>query len=163
MKTVTDETEKKILVVDSKPFGQIKVTQEEVVHFPEGIFAFEGLQDYILIPTKKNLSFKWLQSVKEKNIAFLLTDPTELLPDYSPKVPKENLSLIGLEASEETQEINTFCIVTVPNHHPEQMTINLQGPILMNGKTMLAGQFVSEDDAHLVRQPLFELLGDHQK
>ena len=141
--------------VDTKYFGKLEVSPHEVLHFPQGIFAFEKLKKYILLSTKKNLSFRWLQSIEEKNIAFLVTDPSTFLPGYKPVIAGESLEIIQMDSS---QESGLFCIITVPNRQPEKMTINLQGPILINYDRMLAAQFVSEDDSHPVRQPLFELL-----
>ena len=38
------------------------------------------------------------------------------------------------------------------------MTVNLQGPILINAKEKLGAQFISEDDAYSVQEPLLPLI-----
>ena len=156
MKAVNNKKlDSKIITVNTKPFGEIEICSKDIISFPDGIFAFEYLKDYVLLSTKKELSFRWLQSLEEKNVAFLMTDPLNFLPDYLPKIPKANLELIQIKKE---QALNLFCIVTIPSDHPEQMTMNLQGPVVINFDAMLAAQFVSEDPAHEVRQPLLALL-----
>ncbi len=150
----------KKIAVNTKPFGEMEIYSKDIISFPDGIFAFENLKDYVLLSTKKELSFRWLQSLEEKSIAFLMADPVEFLPDYFPKIPKENLELIQITTK---QEMSLFCIVTIPNNYPEKMTINLQGPVIINFSKMLAAQFISEDPSHQVRQPLFSLLNTNEK
>ncbi len=159
MKIINKEESKKILI-ETKPFGKIEISSKEIISFPEGIFAFEGLKEYVLLSTKKQLSFRWLQSLEEKNITFLMANPVEFLPNYSPKISKENLEIIQTSESSET---SLFCIVTIPANQPKKMTINLQGPIIINFNKMLAAQFVSEDASHQVRQSFFELLTQENK
>ena len=154
MKTLEKDNIKKIRI-DTKPFGEIEIAKKDIIHFPEGIFAFEHLKKYALIPTRKKLSFKWLQSLEDKNIAFLVTDPTEFIPNYSPAIYEGSLGII--EAKKHT-EVDLYCIITVPSNKPEAMTINLQGPILINLRRMLAAQFISEDETHAIREPLIRIL-----
>ena len=158
METVEKGNIKKIKI-DTKPFGQMEILENSIIHFPEGIFAFEHLKKYTLISTKKKLSFKWLQSLEDKNIAFLITDPTEFIRNYSPAIHEESLSIIEVK---KCIEVNLYCIITVPSHKPEAMTINLQGPILINPRKMLAAQFISEDESHGIRESLFRLLENNK-
>ena len=158
MKTL-EKVDIKGIKIATKPLGEVEIQKKDIIHFPEGIFAFEHLKKYTLIPTKKKLSFKWLQSLEDKNIAFLVTDPTGFLPNYSPAIYEERLSII--EAKTHT-DVNLYCIVTVPFNKPEAMTINLQGPILINLKKMLAAQLISEDESHSIREPLIKLLENNK-
>ena len=144
-----------VISIRTKAFGSIEILKSDIFTFPEGIFAFEGLKKYVLINTKKQLSFKWLQSVDEPNLAFLVTDPTEFLSTYKPEVFEDSLKVLGIDTS---TELNYYCIVTIPTDKPEKMTINLQGPLILNYAKMLGGQFVSESEKHRVRQPLMELI-----
>ncbi len=141
--------------IKTKPFGNISISAREMIHFPEGIFAFEHLKKYVLLNTKKNTCFKWLQNIEEPHIAFLVADPLEFASDYDPQISAQSLAMIGIEKH---KEMNIYCIITVPANEPEKMTINLQGPLVVNPQKMIACQFVSESDQYSVREPLLELI-----
>jgi len=54
------------------------------------------------------------------------------------------------------KEALVFVIVTIPVQNPNEMTANLQGPILINKKNSQARQFISRDDKHPVRFKMME-------
>lgn len=140
---------------ETRALGKIEIDASLQVYFPEGIFAFENYRHFALLPTKSGSTFHWLQSLEESRLAFLTTRVSEIAPHYQPKIAVEFLSLI--EATDITQA-EIWGIITVPAGKPEQMTINLQGPVLINRERKLGGQFVSDDPAHQVRTPLLELV-----
>jgi flagellar assembly factor FliW len=140
---------------ETRALGKIEIDASLQFYFPEGIFAFENYRHFALIPTKSGSTFHWLQSLEEPKLAFLTMLIAEVAPHYRPVIAPEFLSII--EASDiATTEI--WGIITVPAGKPEQMTINLQGPVLINRERKLGAQFVSDDPAHLVRTPLLELV-----
>ena len=142
------------LMIDTKALGRVQVDTNVIISFPEGILAFENFTEYALLKTPKNTYFYWLQSTTDKNVAFLLVNPADFLPDYDPKINEKELELIhGKDI-----ELQLFAIVTIPNADPKKMTINLQGPILVNAKEKLGAQFISEYDTYSVQEPLLPLI-----
>ncbi|MBS0618253.1 MAG: flagellar assembly protein FliW [Spirochaetes bacterium] len=140
---------------DTRALGKIEIETANQIFFPEGLFAFEAFRHFALLPTKSGSTFHWLQSLEDAKLAFLMTSVSALTPTYDPGVPAQYLSLI--EAGVQT-EAEIWGIITVPAGKPEQMTINLQGPVLINRAKKLGGQFVSEDPTHLVRTALLDLV-----
>ena len=51
-----------------------------------------------------------------------------------------------------------WAIISIPANHPEDMTVNLQGPIIINPDQKLGGQYISEDDRHGIRMPVLRLI-----
>ncbi len=47
-------------------------------------------------------------------------------------------------------------IVSIPGEDPDLMTANLQGPILINKKDLIGGQFISRDETHPVRKLILD-------
>jgi len=140
---------------ETRALGKIEIDASLQIYFPEGIFAFENYRHFALLPTKSGSTFHWLQSLEQAQLAFLITRIPEIAPHYRPNIAIEFLSLI--EAADLTQA-EVWGIITVPAGKPEQMTINLQGPVLINRERKLGGQFVSDDPAHPVRMPLLDLV-----
>lgn len=132
----------------SKAFGKIDIVAEQVLQFPEGLMGFETYREFALIEESAESPFKWLQSTVEQGLAFIVIQPELFLDDYKPLIPEDELSQIGLNSVDEAL---IFLIVTIPGNSPQDMTANLQGPILINKKKLIAGQLISRDDRHPVR------------
>jgi flagellar assembly factor FliW len=91
--------------------------------------------------------------MQEQSLAFIVIQPELFLDEYKPLIPEDELEEIGLDSPEDTIK---FLIVTIPRDTPQEMTANLQGPILINKKNLTAKQFISRDDRHPVRYKMFE-------
>lgn len=141
--------------IKTRALGEIEIKEEEVINFPEGVFAFEHLHQYVILLAKPNSFFYWLQSVEDARLAFLIMKPEVLFQNYQPKIHPQALSLIGIQNCNEAE---VWGIVTIPQSKPQNMTINLQGPILINRKQNLGAQFISEDEEHSVRVKILEFL-----
>lgn len=140
---------------ETRALGTIEIDTSLQIYFPEGIFAFESYRHFALLPTKSGSTFHWLQSLEEAQLAFLITRVSEITPHYTPRIAAEFLSLIE---APDVNAVEVWGIITVPPGKPELMTINLQGPVLINRVRKLGGQFVSDDPDHNVRTPLLELV-----
>jgi len=143
------------LELQSKPFGKIKILDEQILQFPEGILGFAEYNRYALIEESEDSPFKWLQSVDEPDLAFIVIQPELFMKDYSPVLKETEIGEIGLQKLEEAL---VFVIVTIPGNDPDGMTANLQGPILINRKNHTARQFISRNDSHSVRVRIVDYL-----
>lgn len=143
--------------IQTRAFGEIEIDDGNFLKFPEGILAFEAYHDFVLLPAKpeEESSFYWLQSLNEPGLAFLVMNTAELVPDYQPEIAIETLKLIQTNSIE---EVETWGIVTIPPDHPEAMTINLQGPLLIHPVKKLGIQGISNNDDHQVRAQVLELI-----
>lgn len=143
------------MLFETRALGRIEIEVERQIYFPEGLFAFEGLKHFALLPTKSGSTFHWLQSLEEARLAFLITLVSDITNTYVPKINPEHLKIIEAQALTETE---VWGIITVPPGQPEGMTINLQGPVLINRPRKLGSQFVSDDLSHLIRTSLLDLV-----
>lgn len=143
------------MLFETRAFGQLEIPDYDIFDFPGGIFAFEKLRRYALLPTKPGAAFFWLQSLEESKLAFLVAEVKNFTSTYLPKISQSDLSLVAAAKADDTE---IWGIITVPANQPEAMTVNLQGPVLINRIKNLGGQFISEDDSHGVRVPVIELI-----
>lgn len=141
------------LKIQTKSFGEIEISQKQIIVFPNGLFGFESYKKFALIEENENSPFKWLQSLEDSAIAFIVIQPELFLSNYTPVVSTEELKEIYINSVEESL---IMVIVTIPNSDIMQMTANLQGPILINPRTSIARQFISRNETHIVKKQIFE-------
>jgi flagellar assembly factor FliW len=125
--------------VQTKAYGSIEVEERQRIVFPQGLFGFEELKDYVLLDAEKQ-PFYWLQSVDREQAAFVVINPFLIRPDYEVNIGNEELAEIGIDAPEKAL---IFAIVTIPAEGP--MTVNLQGPLAINRDTHRGKQAVLTD------------------
>jgi len=137
----------------TKPFVKIEIYPEQILTFQDGILGFETYKKFALIEEHEESPFKWLQAIDEQSLAFIVIQPELFKEYYNPIIPIEELQELELNS---VKEALVFVIVTIPVQNPNEMTANLQGPILINKKNSQARQFISRDDKHPVRFKMME-------
>ena len=144
MTTLTTETTK---------FGNIRYTNDDVVTLQGGLVGFPGFTQFVLIQHRAGSQFRWLQSLDNGDVAFLVVDPAHYVDGYAPEISDSQAQDIGLQ--EETPRL-VYTIVTIPPGKPDQMTINLAGPIVVNLESGRARQIVIEDECYPIKHKVFD-------
>jgi len=137
--------------IKTKPYGEIEVSEKQKILFPDGIIGFEGITSYFLIDSKEG-PYYWLQSEEHPELAFILINPRIFMTGYKLMVQSEDLEAIGVEEQSDPLD---FAIVTVPEDH-KKISANLMGPIIINKKTRVARQVISENDEYGVKHYIME-------
>ncbi|WP_039764860.1 flagellar assembly protein FliW [Caldicellulosiruptor sp. F32] len=137
--------------VQSRVFGELEVNEENIISFEEGIPAFENLKKFVII--KENESpFYWLQSVEDKDIAFVIINPFEIKPDYEFDMSDEVLKKLEIQSE---SDVAVFCIVVIPED-VKQTRVNLKAPIIINVNKKKGMQYLLDDERYPLRYYLFE-------
>ncbi len=139
--------------IDTKAYGTIDVDERQRITLPFGILGFENLTNYALLDSDQP-PFFWLQSLEVAEIAFVLINPLIFRPDYEAKVAQEELDEISIQAPD---DMLIFAIVTIPENQ-NNMTANLQGPVIINRRNGLGRQCISTDPRWKVRHNVLEEL-----
>ena len=126
--------------IDTKAFGLIEIDEKQKVFFPQGLYGFEKYNEYALLDAEHK-PFYWLQSLDDKETAFVLINPFLFRPDYEVNIVNEELDEIGITSPEKAV---IFAIVTIPPDG-SPMTANLQGPIVINRDNMTGKQAILTD------------------
>ena len=132
-------------------FGVIEIAEDRVITFPKGLLGFPGQKRYCLLEPGDDACFFWLQSLDEPSLAFVVTDPSLFVQDYSVPIRKEQMSDLGLEKLDDAQ---VFCIV---NKLEDQLTGNLQGPLVINTLGRVGEQMVLAEKRWTTRHPLVKI------
>lgn len=145
------------MMIQTKAFGQVEITEDKIITFPGGIIGFPDLKKFTLLhDEEKGMSagIRWLQSLDEPGFAMTVLDPLIVKEDYNPEIDDELLAGIGEVTSD-----NLLVLVTVriPSDLT-QMSVNLQGPIIINAEERKACQIIVDADTYPVRFPIYEIL-----
>ena len=135
----------------STRFGSFEVCDESLLTFPSGLLGFPEQQRYVILDHDTEAPFKWLQSVEEPALAFVIMDPALFHPGYHIDAPIDALTEIR---AGEREDLALVVILTIPSDDPGRITANLRGPLVLSHKTKLGKQLVLSEDFP-TRHPLF--------
>ncbi|MBO5283728.1 MAG: flagellar assembly protein FliW [Lachnospiraceae bacterium] len=145
------------MIISTKVFGEVEITEDKIITFPDGIIGFPELKRFTLLHDEErgiSAGIRWLQSLEEPGFAMPVMDPLIVKPDYNPEVNDELLSSIGELTAE-----NLLVLVTVKVPADlTRMSVNLQGPIVINVDERKACQIILDADTYPVRFPIYEIL-----
>lgn len=145
--------------INTKAYGTIEIDDKQILKFPTGLFGFETLHDFALLDAEQQ-PFFWLQSLDVEQIAFILINPLIFRSDYEPSVVDDELQDIGLSGKDD-ENLLLLSIVTIPEDQ-NQMTANLQGPVIINKITKMGRQFISTCPEWKVRHNIIEELSSER-
>lgn len=124
--------------IQTTRFGEVEINDAAILTFPQGLYGFEQRRQFCLIDHRPDSPLKWLQSVEDPALAFVVMNPFEYFPDYEVLIPDDEAD--ELELTDPNQTI-VLTIVAIPGD-PYQMTANLIAPLVINGDTKRARQII---------------------
>jgi flagellar assembly factor FliW len=133
--------------VTTTRFGTLEVDEKKVVNFTQPILGFSDCQRYIIIEGPGEGRIWWLQSCDKPELAFIVMDPLQIMPDYEVRLDASEVEDLRLKTAEEARLLT---IVVVPADRSKVRT-NLRAPIIFNPKTNLAKQVVLHESDYPVQ------------
>lgn len=143
--------------IDTKIFGEIEISENKIITFENGIIGFPDLKRFALLHDEEKgtgAGIRFMQSLDEPAFAMPVMDPLVVKPDYEPEVDDELLKSAGHVTEE---NILVLVTVTVPSDLTK-MTVNLQGPFVINVEEHKACQVVVEKGNYPVKYPVYDIL-----
>ena len=141
-----------MIKVKTTRFNEIEVDEKDVIELPAGLVGFPELKKYVLLDHDKDSPFKWLQSLTDGAVAFVLINPLLFKPEYTVEVNEAEVSDLGLE-NEEDAVISV--IITMPSD-PQKMTANLKAPLVFNLKNRKGRQVILNNSEYTTRHNIME-------
>jgi flagellar assembly factor FliW len=139
--------------IKTSRFGTIDVSEEEIVYFDEGLLGFAEYHRYVILnASEKNTPFRWLQCLDDGNLAFVIIEPLNFMFEYDLDVSDSDQEFVGLTRSEDAI---IYAIVSIPSN-PQNMTANLQGPLLINAVNRKGRQIISSNPKHLIKTKILD-------
>ena len=133
-------------------FGEIEVDEKKIIHFKDGIPAFEDEHEFIILPYEEESPYYFMQSLRSPDLAFLLTITFLFFPEYSFEIDEESIKELDITNQD---QVFYYTMVTIPNGSIRYMTANLVAPIVINSRNMRAKQVVLEKSNYTTKHRLF--------
>jgi len=138
--------------IETTKFGTIEYDQEQVMTID--ILGFSDYTSWIFIDEERATPFRMLQSLNNPELAFVTVDPLNVRPDYCFMTTPDELKEIG---ATKTDNLLVMSIVQM-DKNIQDVTLNLQGPIVINGENGKGMQVILKDSEYTTRERL--LTGD---
>lgn len=140
-----------VITIDSKAFGPVTLTEGQIITFPSGLPGFPNFRRFALLHDHSKSSLYCLQCVDNPSLAFLVTEPATVVPDYRPKNGVNDLKELQAASLDDLQ-----ILVTLTIHHgrPGEMTANLTSPLLVNLAQGLGKQVVVDKPQYSHQHPV---------
>lgn len=142
------------MIIKTRDFGEEEISEEVIIDFPNGVYAFEENKRFVLLsPCGEDKYPMWLQSVDNPNLCFIVFDPREFVPDYSVELDKETKELLKADGA----ELDLLCMAVVPDEYIKT-TLNLKSPIVINSTAKKGVQVIAAENYPL-KFPAFKKEG----
>jgi flagellar assembly factor FliW len=128
--------------VETARFGPLEVEPDALFHFPAGMLGFAHHKQFVVLDHGEDSPFKWLQSVEDHELAFVMTDPLYFKRDYHIAVRKGELTVIEPDNED---DLVVSVIMTIPAQQPQEMSANLLAPLIFNMGNRKGMQYVLTD------------------
>lgn len=134
--------EKQEREIDTR-LGRRVVDMDRVIHFPQGLVGFEDEREFVLLQLRPEAAMLILQSMKTPQLGLLVADPFTFIESFKPVVGEAEMALLQLGNLEEAAILVT---VSIPNGQPDNATLNLAGPIVINHQARIGMQVPQNTD-----------------
>jgi flagellar assembly factor FliW len=134
--------------IETTRFGEIHLDASQVIRMPDGMPGFIESKRFVIIQNKENSPFFWYQSLDDPDLAFVITDPNQFVPEYHPDFRQHLQTISWIDLNVMFQEITCYVVVSIPRGAPEKMTGNFLGPLVMDLSSRVAVQLVIPDDKY---------------
>jgi flagellar assembly factor FliW len=145
------QPESPAITIESQALGRLTASTDRIITFPSGLPGFPEMRRFVLLSNHLEPPFYCLHSVDDPSLAFVVTDPTALVPDYRSKNGASTLQELQASSPEDLQALVTL---TIPPGRPQEMTANLMSPLLINPKQGLGKQVVIEKPHYSHQHPV---------
>ncbi len=140
------------MLIKTVNFGDLEIPQETVIDFPEGLPGFPQLRRFTVLEMEEVKPFQYLQAIDRPPIALLVINPFLIDPGYKFQLSNEDMDDIQ---STRSDGVAVYSVATIPEN-PEEATLNLMAPIIINEQSRRGKQVIMFDTNYSVRHPLFK-------
>ncbi len=133
--------------------GEREVSLDGIIYFPRGLIGLEDKREFALLSVKDEDSpFLLLQCITDPGLGLLVADPYSFIDEYDVRLEKLDRKKLKIE---NIKQLAILVTVTIPQDKPEDTTLNLQGPIVINHEARIGLQVPQTDTSY---PPRFSLI-----
>jgi flagellar assembly factor FliW len=144
------------MLIKTVNFGDLEIPDGKIIDFREGLPGFPHIRKFTVLEFEDVKPFQYLQALGDPPIALLIINPFLIDPSY-----EFQLSTVEMEDIQSAQPGSTavYTVATIPDN-PEEATVNLMAPIIINESMRVGKQVILLDTKYTVRHPLFRKTDD---
>lgn len=124
-----------MVAFETSRFGPLEASEDRIIRFPVGLLGFPDLNRYVLIDYK-DTPLKWLQSVDDPEVAFIVTDPKAIAGEGTITLGDDVVRFLRIEREED------LAVLLILRVEGDKVIANLNGPLAINSSRMLGVQAV---------------------
>lgn len=124
-----------MVAIETSRFGPLEVNEDRIIRFPAGLLGFPRLNEYVLIDYK-DTPLKWLQAVKDPDVAFIVTDPKAIAGEGTITLGDDVVRFLGIEREDD------LAVLLMLRVDGDKVVANFNGPLAINSSRMLGVQAV---------------------
>ena len=139
------------MLIKTSRFGEIEIEENQIITLPSGLIGFSEDRRFVIREDEAASPFRWLQAVDNEVLAFVMIEPHVSISNYELELTNGHLKKLH---AEKTEDLSVYSLVTMAKKM-EDVTINLQGPLLFNLEKRLGIQIIVQDSRYSTRHSLF--------
>ena len=121
---------------------------ETLIVFPNGLVGQPDWKRFVLMTPEEDGTIQVLQSVEQAELALMVTNPMQIIANYSVPLSRDERAVLELEADEQP---TVLCTISI---HSNLITTNLVGPLVVNSRNGLGAQVVVTNSPYSTRHPV---------
>ncbi len=145
------------MLIKTKDFDYVEVSEEDILSFPNGIYAYENTKEFVLLKNPDNQCLMHLQAVSDDAPRLFLVDPYMFFEEYKPCSGRAT----DLLKAENAKSLSYFVVAVIPENI-KNMTVNLRSPVIINFEKRIGAQIILENKDYDVRTRLFPPINDKE-
>lgn len=155
-KFITESEEK--VRIRTKTFGETPVCASQIFSFPDGILGFNYVNGFAFLQ-EDGAPFIWMQALNEPDLSFVTIEPESFIDSYDLAVSQSDLDCVN---EKNIENVKVLFIVTIPQN-PSEMTVNLQGPVILNLDARIGRQAINLSDKYKTRHSILDEMNKRGK
>ena len=136
-------------------FGEMEVSEQDILKFEKGLYGFESVMEYVLLSEEEDSHILLLQPIQGQVPSFVVIDPYAVYPQYAPQMSQEDKNLFAGSLDD-----LRFLLIAAVKDDPMESSVNLKSPIAINSKTKQAAQVILDNADYPIR---YRFLNDKKK
>jgi flagellar assembly factor FliW len=140
--------------INTTRFGEIEVEEKLIIRFPDGLIGFPDLKRFTLLEHKPGSPFMWLQSLDDPDLAFVVMNPLLVKADYLQDAVPQDCETIAGEGGDKDPIV--LAIATIPHGEARKMTVNLQGPLVIDIEAQIGRQIILATPGYSTRHTIMQ-------
>lgn len=124
--------------------GKQTIALDRVLRFPRGLIGYEDKRDFVLLQIREDVPFLVLQSLEDPSLGLMVADPYSFLENYSVSLSDAEQNMLSVDSPE---QLSVLVTVSIPSGKPQDTSLNMLGPVIINHKARIGLQVPQSDSA----------------